>query len=258
MHAIQGGTDMYAFITGATSGIGKEIAYLLAQEKMDLLLSGRRVAQLEEIQADIQQRFFVQVQILPADLSVRSEVYELHKLVSAFQPEIVINNAGFGVVDHFIDSSLDTELSMLETNIVSLHILTKLFARSMTKGKILNVASMAAFLPTPKMASYAASKSYVYHFSEAINYEMKKVKPSIQVLSLCPGPVDTGFAQVAGVHMALPGISAKKCAKIAVKGLLKGKRVSIPGFSMKLTRFFVRFIPTRLLLAISYRLQQKK
>jgi uncharacterized protein len=249
---------MYALVTGATSGIGKEIALLLAQKQINLILAARRVPELQALKTQWENEYKIQVQILPTDLSDRAQVQKLHAFCVPFDPEIVVNNAGFGIVDLFLDIPLENEIAMIETNIVALHTLTKLFARSMTKGKILNVASMAGFLPTPRMASYAATKAYVYHFSEAVNYELKKTKPSLKVLSLCPGPVETEFAEVAGVKMGLKGISAKKCAKDAVNGLMKGRHLTIPDGRMRLTKFFLRFLPTTWVLPISYNLQSKK
>lgn len=249
---------MYALVTGATSGIGKEIARLLAKRNIDLILTARREKELNELKTELETAHGIKAVVLPADLSDRAAVVKLHEQASALNPEIVVNNAGFGIVDHFIDIPLDKEIGMIETNIVALHALTKLFARSMEKGTILNVASMAGFLPTPRMASYAATKSYVYSLSMAVDHELKHVKPSVRVKVLCPGPVDTGFADVAGVTMALKGISAEHCANVAVKGLFSKRRVMIPDWKMRLTKFFLRFAPVSLALAVSYGLQRKK
>ena len=249
---------MFVVITGATSGIGKELATLYAMEKADLVLTGRRKNELQTIQKNLQETYGNRVEIFVADLSKPEQTRDFYEFASSFDPEVVVNNAGFGVVDYFLQTELEREIQMLETNILSLHRLTKWFSESMSKGVILNVASMAGFLPTPKMAAYAASKAYVNQFSNAIDYEMKKIKPTLRVLSLCPGPVNTEFAQVAGVHMALKGISARTCAKAAIRGIKSKKRVIIPSVSMKLTRFFLRFVPTGILLAISHRLQSKK
>lgn len=249
---------MYVAITGATSGIGKELAYQYAKIGHDLILTGRREQELKTIQADLHNQYTVQVQILKADLSILSEVEAFYQFASPFEPEIVINNAGFGIVDYFIQAPLERELSMIQTNIIALHVLTKRFLQSMKQGVILNVASMAGLLPTPKMAAYAATKAYVNHFSNALDYECKHTKPSVSVLSLCPGPVYTEFAQVAGVNMALKGISAKHCAKVAIRGIKRRKRIIIPSFSMKMAKFFTRFLPLSLSLFVSHSLQKKK
>lgn len=257
-HDLERGTLMYALVTGATSGIGKEIAKLLAKRNIDLILTGRRVKELDELKTELETAHGVKAVVIPADLSDRDAVKRLHEQASAYQPEIVVNNAGFGIVDHFIDIPLENEIAMIETNIVALHALTKRFARSMTQGTILNVASMAGFLPTPRMASYAATKSYVYSLSMAVDHELKHVKPAVRIKVLCPGPVDTGFADVAGVKMALSGISAEHCAKVAVKGLFSKRRVIVPDGRMRLTKFFLRILPVSWVLSVSYRLQSKK
>jgi hypothetical protein len=171
----------------------------------------------------------------------------------------VINNAGFGKVGFFDQIPLKTELNMLELNIMSLHTLTKLFVSTMEKGVILNVGSMAAFLPTPLLSTYAASKAYVVSFSQAVNYELKKQHRNLSVLVLCPGPVATEFGQVAEAQdMGLPGISAKVCASVAIKGILKKKPKIIPSIQMKFLHFIIRFFPTQFILKISYNLQNKK
>lgn len=249
---------MYALVTGATSGIGKELARLLAKANIDLILSARRVKELQDLKTELETAHGIQAVVISADLSDRAAVVRLHEEASKYHPEIVVNNAGFGIVDHFVDIPLDKELAMIETNIVALHALTKLFAVSMDKGTILNVASMAGFLPTPRMASYAATKSYVYSLSMAVDHELKHVKPSVRIKVLCPGPVDTGFADVAGVKMALPGISAVHCAKVAYRGLFSKRRVIVPDWKMRLTKFFLRFSPAALSMSVSYRLQSKK
>jgi len=249
---------MYVAITGATSGIGKELAYQYAKLRNNVILTGRREQELKSIQADLQKQYSIQAQIFKADLSVLSEVEAFYQFASPFEPEIVINNAGFGIVDYFIQAPLDRELNMIQTNIVALHVLTKRFLQSMKQGVILNVASIAGLLPTPKMAAYAATKAYVNHFSNALDYECKHTKPSVRVLSLCPGPVYTEFAQVAGVSMALKGISAETCAKVAIQGIKRKKRIIIPSLPMKLARFFTRFLPLSLSLSVSHSLQKKK
>ncbi len=249
---------MYVAITGATSGIGKELAYQYAKLGNNVILTGRREQELKSIQADLQKQYSIQAQIFKADLSVLSEVEAFYQFASPFEPEIVINNAGFGIVDYFIQAPLDRELNMIQTNIVALHVLTKRFLQSMKQGVILNVASIAGLLPTPKMAAYAATKAYVNHFSNALDYECKHTKPSLRVLSLCPGPVYTEFAQVAGVSMALKGISAETCAKVAIRGIKRKKRIIIPSLPMKLARFFTRFLPLSLSLSVSHSLQKKK
>lgn len=249
---------MYAVITGASSGIGKEIAYELAKRKIDLVIVARRAENLHQIKQDIEAKYQVSVVPKAFDLSDLNQCKELHEETKKYNPEIMINNAGFGRVGFFDSIPVEQELAMIDLNIKSLHLLTKLYVNSMEKGIILNVSSMAAFLPTPFMASYAATKAYVIQFSEAINYELIKQKRDLRVSTLCPGPVETEFSQVAESKMAVKGMSANKCARIAVKGIFKKKRIIIPGLMMKMARFFVRFIPTKIILNFSYKIQTRK
>jgi len=250
---------MYALITGASSGIGQEIARQLAKKKFNLILVARRIDRLNEMKSDLEKNEGIDVVVKGYDLSNLENCHKLHQETLELHPELVINNAGFGKVGNFENIPLETEINMLELNILALHTLTKLFVSTMEKGVILNVGSMAAFLPTPLLATYAASKAYVVHFSEAINYELKATHKPISVLTLCPGPVATEFGKVAEAeNMGLPGISAETCAKVAIRGIMKKKPKIIPSFQMQFLHFIIRFVPTSLILKVSYRLQSKK
>ncbi len=249
---------MYALITGASSGIGKAIAHELAARKINLIIVARRIDELEQLKQELENTFGIMVVVKPFDLSVRENCVELHRQCREFDPGIVVNNAGFGRIGMFTELDLDKDLAMIDTNIVAVHILTKLFAESMTQGRILNVASMAGFLPTPRLAAYAATKSYVYALSVAVDYEMRRSGKPVRVLTLCPGPVDTEFGAVAGSGKAFKGISAERCAKVAVKGLLRDKTVIIPSGIMRFTRFILRFTPVAFILPAAYHLQSKK
>jgi len=249
---------LYALVTGASSGIGREIARLLAARKYDLIIVARRIAELNELKLELEAAYGVDVVVKAIDLSNRDNCVRLHGECAAYDPKIVVNDAGFGRVGPFADHDLAGDLAMIDTNVVGLHVLTKLFAQSMGEGRILNVASMAGFLPTPLLSSYAATKAYVFALGTAVDYELRKAKKPIRVLTLCPGPVETGFGAAAGADQALRGMTAERCARIAVRGLMKGRRVIIPGFTMKLTRFFLRFAPLSLILPASYALQRTK
>ena len=147
---------------------------------------------------------------------------------------------------------------MINTNITALYLLTKLFANSMEKGYILNIASSAAFLPDPKMAVYGATKSFVFSFSNAVNYELKRQDKDVSVSVLCPGPVNTEFNDVAGGSFNIKAMTAKRCAQIGVKGMFNKKRVIVPGALMKISRFFLPLLPAKLLLMLSYNIQSNK
>lgn len=245
-------------ITGASSGIGKEIARRLAERKIDLILVSRREPELASLKAELESRFGIQAQVIPADLSREEECREVFQESQKLAPEIVVNNAGFGIIGEFADIALDDELRMIRLNIEGLHILTKLFVQSMEHGVILNVASMAGFLPTPRLAAYAATKAYVHSLSRAIDYELRKAKKPIRVLTLCPGPVDTNFSVAAGGHSAVRGMSAQRCSRIAVRGIFANRAAILPGFGNKAGRFLLRFLPLSWVFPLIYAFQKKK
>lgn len=249
---------MYAVITGASSGIGKEMANLLAARGMNLILVARRMDRLEALQVKLQSAHSIQVVCLQYNLSVLDNCYSLFEACSNYPIKIVINNAGFGLAGRFDKLSLEDELSMIQTNVMAVHILTKLFARNLKKGLILNVASIAGFVPSPIMSTYGATKAYVVSLSQAVNYEMKRAGKNVHVSVLCPGPVDTEFNQVAGADFSLRAITAKQCAKEAIDGLFKRKDIIIPSLTTKLMRQLLRITPNKLLLPVEYKIQTKK
>ena len=249
---------MYSLITGASSGIGRAMALELAKRGSDLILVARRENELIALKDQINQQYKVDVVIKVKDISKVENCKQLYSEVLSYQPYFVINNAGFGRVGLFSEIDLDTELSMIDTNIVAVQVLTKLFVNSMTDGVILNVSSIAGMLPTPLMATYAATKSYVLNFSRAINQELKISKSKLRVISLNPGPVITEFGKVAQTTQKMQGMSAERCAKIAIKGLLKRKSVIVPGFMMKVMRFLVKFLPIGIVMPVAYKIQNKK
>jgi len=246
---------MKALITGASSGIGKELALRLADQGYDLILIARRKERLASIKDACSH---VHVDIFPVDLTDFSQVDELINQLKDIPIDLFINNAGYGTIDHSIKIDTDKELDMIDLNIKSLHKLTKFAIHHMDKGKIVNLASMAAYLPTPKMASYAATKAYVSMYSQALNYELKKLGKNIQVVTVSPGPVKTEFADVAGVKQKMKGMPVEKCVRIILKELKKNKSLIIPGFQMKFLKFIIRFVPKKLLLYSANKFQSKK
>ena len=153
------------------------------------------------------------------------------------------------------------ELNMIKTNIIAYHILTKLYLIDMKKknsGKILNVASIAGFMPGPLMATYYATKAYVVRLSEAIREELKKDKSNVQISILCPGPVDTNFNKVANVKFNLKEANSQDIANYAIKKLEQGKFYIIPGAGVKIAKFGVRLLPTLLISKMTYKVQQRK
>ena len=248
---------MKVLITGASSGIGLDMAKYLATKKHELILVARDKEKLEKIQESLPTK----VTIIVADLSNEQKVKELYALTRKEKIDILINNAGFGVFGEFTETDLNKELELINTNIKAVHLLTKSFLKDMEKnnfGYILNVASSAAFQPGPLMATYYASKSYVYQLTEAIYYEQKKKGTNVHISVLCPGPVDTNFNNVAGVKFGVKPLKSTYVAKYAIDQMFKNKMLIIPGFTMKCAKFFGRFISDKMLLRIAYRIQKKK
>ena len=248
---------MKALITGATSGIGLDIAKYLSLKNIDLILVGRNKKNLEIIS----KRLKTSTKTIVADLSNEQKVKELYTLIKKEKIDILVNNAGFGDYSYITDSRLDKDLDMINTNIKAVHILTKLVLKDMEKkdsGYILNVASSAAFAPGPLMSTYYASKSYVYRFSEAIYYEEKVKKKNVHISVLCPGPVDTNFNNIANVNFSMKAMDSKYVAKYAIDMMFKNKLIIIPGFKMKFFKFGSRFLPEKLILRIIYNNQTKK
>lgn len=250
---------MYAFITGASSGIGKEIATMLAEQGYHLILVARREERLHFLKQQLQKKMpDLRILIEACDISITDNCTALFQKYKAYPITIVVNNAGFGKVGYVTDLPLKDELDMISTNVTAVHVFTKLFASSMKKGRILNVASLAAFQPGPYLATYSATKSYVFQFSMSINYELKRQHKNVHITTLCPGPVNTEFNKVAGADFALTSISPKKCAKCALDAMYRNKDFVIPSVPMKLLRLFVRITPYKLILPIEYFIQTKK
>lgn len=248
---------MKALVTGASSGIGRDIAKYLASLGHELILVGRNKKKLASLQKELN----VKSTIVIVDLSDITKVKELYVLAKNFDIDILINNAGFGMFGEFSETDLNKELEMINTNITAVHLLTKLFLRDMKKkdsGYILNVASSAAFGPGPLMATYYATKAYVNNLTEAIHEELRRSNSNVHIASLCPGPVDTNFNNVAEVSFSVKPLSSEMVSKYAIDSLFKGKVVIVPGVLMKLTLFIRRFASRSLVRKITYNIQKKK
>lgn len=248
---------MKALITGASSGIGYHMAKVLSEKGYDLILVSRRKKRLEELKDELK----TNVEIYSLDLSSTFNCMKLYNKVKKEDIEILINNAGFGVFGEFSETDIDRELDLIDLNIKAVHILTKQFLKDFKEknhGYILNVASSAGFMAGPLMASYYASKNYVLKLTEAINEELRVNKYNVYIGALCPGPVNTEFNDVAGVTFGVKSQSVSYVSKYAIDKMFKKKMIIIPGFSIKMFCFFTRFISTRRLLKIIYKIQRKK
>ena len=248
---------MKAIITGASSGIGRDIARELAAQGHSLILVARRRERLEELADELN----VSTRIIVCDLAEEAECRRLYEETREDGVDILVNNAGFGLLGPFSETDLSRELAMIRTNIDAVHILTKLFLQDFRKknaGYILNVASSAAFLPGPLLSSYYATKAYVLRLTQAVAKELSAEGSGVYIGALCPGPVRTEFDAVAKVRASLAGMESRDVACIAVKGMFRRKIVITPGFGIKMGRIAAKILPDRLLLSFAMRTQSKK
>lgn len=248
---------MKALVTGASSGIGYEISKYLAKRGYDIIAVARNRQALENLRKEIE----TNVQIFCIDLSIIDNCIKLYEKFKEDDIDVLINNAGFGMYGNFDILDMNKEIEMINVNILACDILTKLFLKDMKKrdsGYILNVGSIAGFMPGPLMSSYYASKSYVVKLTQAIRKELKKSKSGVSVSVLCPGPINTNFNNTAGVKFAVRPLSSEYVAKYAVDMLFKKRLVIVPGFTIKLARFFSKFTPDNILAEITYYIQTKK
>lgn len=247
---------MKALITGASSGIGREFAYQLANEGYDIIITGRRQERLEEIKKNIKN---VNVDVYACDLSKEEDCYKLFKEFPDI--DLLVNNAGFGVFGEFSKTDLDAEIEMINLNIKALHILMKLYLQRMEEknsGNIINVASSAAFFPGPMFSSYYSSKAYVYRMTLAIYEELRRKNSKVRVSVLCPGPVDTEFNSVAGVKFGLSAVTVDYVVRYTLKMLKKKKTVITPSLSIKLTRILSKIVPDKIASRVVYKIQKAK
>ncbi len=247
---------MYVLITGASSGIGMELAKLYAKAKYDLVLVARNKDRLDHLASELKSEN-IDVIVKPFDLSDLAQCDLLFDEIKSLDINIFINNAGYGNLGFFNETQEDLELNMLDLNIRAVQVLTKRYIQHYSTGTVVNISSMAAFLPTPTFATYAATKSYVYNMSRAVNYELKRQKSNLRVLTVAPGPVKTNFNQRAKASINR-GMDQVKCARLIWKGIQKRKDFIIPGFLMKMVYLMTKFTPTKLLLKASYRIQTNK
>lgn len=248
---------MVALITGASSGIGADMARILSDKGYDLILVARNKRKMEVLAKELK----TNAEIIPMDISSTYNCTELYNLVKKKNIDVLVNNAGFGLFGEFCYTKLDKELDMIELNVKTVHTLTKLFLKDFVKkdkGYILNVASSAAFMPGPLMATYYATKAYVLHLTESINEELRRKKSNVFICALCPGPVSTNFNKVAGVSFNLESLESYDVAKYAVKQMFKKKVVIIPGFKIKMGVFALRLLPRSLVRKIAYKIQKNK
>lgn len=252
----------YFIVTGASSGIGEALCYALAKRGYSLILVARREELLKQLKSDISKKYDVEVEVMTFDLSDLKQAEWLYEACQKYSISGLINNAGFGLFGEFVEINLENELNMIDLNIKSLHLLSKLFLKdfiTQDTGYLMNVASTAAFQSGPLMASYYATKGYVLQLTEAIAYELEMKKSNVKVSVLCPGAVETNFQKCAHIQVTSTKLkTAEEVAEIAIEGMLKGKEVIVPGFSNRMLLFFNRFIPRKWGRLLVYRNQLKK
>ena len=248
---------MKALITGASSGIGRDMARVLSNKGYDLILVARDKLRLNELKKELD----TNVEIITMDLSVIDNCKQLYEQLKEQDIDILINNAGFGNIGSFRKTDMDKELSMIDLNIKAVHVLTKLFLNDFVKknsGYILNVSSASAFQPGPLMATYYSTKCYVYRLTLAIYEELRRMKSKVKISCLCPGPVNTNFNKVANCEFKIDALSSEYVASYAINKMFKNKLLIIPGFKIKLLYIFGRFVPNKLKLRITYNIQYRK
>lgn len=252
---------MIALITGASSGMGREMAIGLAKRGFNLVIVARRRQRLLELKKEIVEKYGVKVKVIVRDLSKTEECIGLFNDVERANIDIVINNAGFGVFGGFTETSLEDELRMIDVNIRAVHILTKLFLQKFKKrnsGYILNVASLAAFMAGPLFSSYYASKNYVLQLTKAIYEELRMEKSNVYVGAFCPGPVRTEFNEISGADFAVKGMDERDAAEYALEKMFDGELIIVPTFGSKFLAAASRFVPTKMFLAATGIVQKKR
>lgn len=256
--------DKWALVTGASSGIGREIVKLLESYGYGSILVARRRSRLEDLAEVLKYKSY----IIEADLSQPSTAKDLCQKIDeleekeAIRIDLLVNNAGFGDLGFFGETDLDKELDMIHVNIESLHILMKHYLKRFVeedKGHILNVASSAGLMPAgPYMSTYYATKAYVTSLTSGVAKELKDMGSRVVVSALCPGPVDTEFNDVANCSFDIGSIGPGQCAREALEKLFKGKTIIVPSTKMKLATKFSKILTRNRLIDICGRQQKKK
>ena len=254
---------MVALVTGASSGIGRDIARELAKRKYNIIAVARNEEALNKLKKELEEMYKINVDIKAMDLADTYRCRNLYEDVKEKYGtiDVLVNDAGFGTCGNFIDTDLNKELSMIDTNITALHILNKLFLQDMVKadkGHILNVASIAGFMPGPLMATYYSTKAYVVRLTQSIRQELFMIHSKVKISALCPGPVKTNFNKVADVKFNLLEANSKKVAKCAVRRMLMNRILIFPSFTIWLGRLLFKILPDQLSAFFCYFVQKRK
>lgn len=248
---------MKALITGASSGIGREIALYLSDLGYDIIVVARNELALRDLQREVKTK----VEVVSMDLTDRENVWKLHEMYKREPIEVLVNDAGFGVHGPVTETDLEKDLDLIDLNITAVHMLTKLFLKDMKKrnlGYILNVSSISGFLSGPLMAEYYASKNFVLSYTKAINAELKKEGSEVHISCLCPGPTKTNFNKTAKVEFKVKPYSAEYVAEYGVNKMFEEKTVIVPGFKMKFVHIASKLFPSIITTNVAYEVQKRK
>lgn len=256
----------YTLLTGASSGIGFELAWVFARHQRNLILVARSEGPMQELKSNLQRQFQIDVQVVPFDLAQSGSAHKLYDLIQKqnWKVDCLVNNAGFGDHGLFVQADPQKITDMIQVNVTSLTELTRFFLPAMLQnkfGQILNVASTAAFQPGPLMSEYYATKAYVLHFSEGLAEELHG--SGVTVTALCPGPTQSNFQKAANLQgadlfekMKVP--SSKVVAEYGYKAMQQGKIVAVQGVLNTILSSSVGFIPRAIARKMAMKLQQKK
>lgn len=255
-----------ALITGASSGIGLDLARMFAANGHDLVLVARSEGKLQELAVELEKRHEITAHVAACDLARPDAAKQLVEEVKerGIEIDVLVNNAGFGLKGPFAENDLQRELDMIQVNVIALTALTKLLLEPMLarrRGRILNVSSTAAFVSGPFMAIYYATKAYVLSFSEALADELRD--SGVTVTVLCPGPTATAFADVAGMTQSrlftmMRPMASARVASAAYRGLMSGKRLVLPGAFNKALIQSLRVSPRRVVTTVARKFQESR
>ncbi len=248
-------------ITGASSGIGLELAKLFARDGNNLVVVARREELLNKIADELKSEFGINVEVIPKDLTLEKSTLEIYDQLKDKDIDVIVNNAGFGAVGHFSELDYKRQIDMVNLNITALTSLTRLFIPKMiekNRGGILNVGSLAGFQPGPYASIYYATKAFVLSFTEGLKEELEN--SNLKISCLAPGPTNTEFGEVSGLDRSFlfkfGTMGAREVARQGYNGFLNGETVVIPGFSNRLLPLLVRISPRFLVRRITAKLNR--
>lgn len=248
---------MKALITGASIGLGKDIAIYLDKLGYETILVARDKENLERVKELLNNNS----KIIIKDLSNIEEVNRLYEETKEDNIDFLVNNAGIGSYGEFTNINIENDINLINLNIVASHMLTKLYLKDMIKkdsGTILNISSLACFSAGPLMSAYYASKSYITTLSMGIAIELKEIKSKVKIFVGCPGPMATNFNNNLGIKFGEKPMSSEDVAKYTIDNCFKKKIIIIPGFKNKIAKFCIKILPMNIILKINYKIQKSK